>query len=92
MTTHFFGFFLPAVEILPMPAGHTLGSTELRWRFPVQSFENAIELRKRLKSRGECDFADAQIALVKQLARSLEPDTRNILDKIYARYLLEIFA
>ena len=47
-----------------MPANHTLGSTELRWRFPGQFLENAIELRQRLKSRGERDFTDAQIAVI----------------------------
>ena len=47
-----------------MPTNHTLGSTELRWRFPGQSLENAIELRKRLKSRGERDVTDPQIAVM----------------------------
>ena len=47
-----------------MPADHALGSTVLRWRFPGEFLENAIELRQRLKSRSERDFTDAQIAVV----------------------------
>ena len=65
ITTHFFRFFLGDLsKFLPMPANHTPGSTELRWRFPGQSLENAIELRQRLKSRGERDVTDPQTAVM----------------------------
>ena len=47
-----------------MPANHTLGSTELRWRFPAEFLEHAIELRQRLKSRGERDVTDPQTAVM----------------------------
>ena len=59
MTTLFSGFSRRPIGILPMPAAHTLGSTVLRWRFPGEFFENAIELRKRLKPSRERDFTDA---------------------------------
>ena len=52
------------IGILPMPTNHTLGSTELRWRFPAEFLENAIELRQRLKSRGERDVTDPQTAVM----------------------------
>jgi hypothetical protein len=47
-----------------MPANQTLGSTELRWRFPTEFLEHAIELRQRLKSRGERDVTDSQTAVM----------------------------
>jgi hypothetical protein len=61
----FSGFFLRALsEFLPMPANHTLGSSELRWRFPAEFLEHAIELRQRLKSCGERDVTDPQSAVI----------------------------
>jgi hypothetical protein len=57
MATHFFGFFSSSIRILPV-------STELRWRFPGQSLEHAIELRERLESRGERNLADPYIAVM----------------------------
>ena len=60
-------------------------------RFSRQLFENAIELRERLKSSGERDFTDAQIAISQQITRGVEPRARDILDEINAGYLLEIF-
>ena len=75
-----------------MPATTRLAARILRRRFPEESFENAIELRKRLKSRSERDFTDAQIAVSQKITRIFEPSARDVLDKIYAGYLLEIFA
>lgn len=66
--------------------------TVLRWGFTRKCFENAVELRKRLKPRSERDFTDAQIAISQQITRGIEPGARNILDKINAGYLLKIFA
>jgi hypothetical protein len=60
----FSGFFLERVGILPTQANHTFGSAKLRWRFPGQSLEHAIELRQRLKSHGECNLADPYIAVM----------------------------
>jgi hypothetical protein len=75
-----------------MPANHTPGRTELRWRFPAEFLEHAIELRQRLKSRSERDFTDPQIRVSQEITRSFEPNARDILDKINAGYLLEGFA
>jgi hypothetical protein len=45
-----------------------------------------------LKSNSERDFADPQIPISQEITRVFEPNTRYILDKIYARYLLKLFA
>ena len=74
-----------------MPADHTLGAV-LSWRFPRQSLENAIELRQRLKSRGERDFADAYITVVYKFACSVEPAACHVLDKRHPSDLLKSFA
>jgi hypothetical protein len=63
----------------------------LRRRSASEFFKNAIELRERLKSNSERDFADAQIWFSQEIARGVEPGARDILDKIYASYLFEIF-
>ena len=59
ITTHFFGRFLLASQNLACPAGAYRSRAILRRRFTRKSFENAIELRERLKARGERDFTDA---------------------------------
>ena len=64
----------------------------LRWRLAGKSFKDAIELRKRLKSRGERDVADGQIWVSQEVTGSFEPSVREIFDKIYASNLFEIFA
>jgi hypothetical protein len=46
-----------------MLANQALGSTELRWRFPAQSLENAIELGQRLKTCGERNFNGSEIVV-----------------------------
>jgi hypothetical protein len=92
LTTHFFGFSCWLIGILRMPAHLAFGRTILRRRFARKSFKNAVELRERLKSSGERDFTDAQIAISQQITRGVEPSARDILDKINAGYLLEIFA
>ena len=94
MTTHFFGFFLSGLsEILPIPPAHALGSTVLRRRFASEFFENAIELRERLKSRGERDVTDAQTWIIAGDHTHFRTGcVRDVLDKVYAGYLLEIFA
>lgn len=63
VTTHFFGFFLVAILILPTVTNHVLCGTELRWRFARKLPEHAIELRQRLKSRSERDLTDSHIAV-----------------------------
>ena len=64
LTTHFFRFFLTQLRILWMLANLMFRLTELRWRFSTQSFEDAIKLRKRLKSYSERDLTDPKIAAV----------------------------
>jgi hypothetical protein len=59
ITTHFFGCFLLASQNLACPADAYRSGAILRWRFTRKSFENAIELRERLKARGERDFTNA---------------------------------
>ena len=72
-----------------MPTNHALGSAELRWRFPTEFLEHAIELRQRLKSRGERDVTDPQTAVMQKFARFFESSARNVLDKICVADLLE---
>ncbi len=60
LTTHFFGLstkqseFYRCLRAMPLP--HDIGR-----RFARKLFKHAIELREGLKSRSECDFADAHI-------------------------------
>jgi hypothetical protein len=84
--------FLFASRNLACPAGAYRSGAILRWGFTRKCFENAVELRKRLKPRSERDFTDAQIAISQQITRGVEPDACNILDKINAGYLLKMFA
>jgi hypothetical protein len=74
-----------------MSASDAFGRTVFCRRFSRQFFENAIELRERLKSHSERDFTDAQIAVSQEITGSFEPSARDILDKIYAGHLLEAF-
>jgi len=61
-------------------------------RLSRQFFENAIELRQRLKSDCKCDFAYSKIDTFQKLARFLEPQARDIIDELYARHLFELLA
>src|SRR5262245_45733361 len=80
------------IKILPMLANPAFCQTILRRRFARKSFKNAIELRQRLKSDGECDFADTAIRISQEITRVLEPSMREILDKVYAGHVLKLFA
>jgi hypothetical protein len=90
-TTHFFGkicgrFFLSASWAPP------LGCAICSGRFPGELFKNAIELGEGLKSDLERDLADPKIAICQKFARLVEPGVRNVIDKIYAGHVLELFA
>jgi len=76
---------------LACPAVAYSSGAILSWRFARQPFENAIELRERLKADGERDFTDAQFGVEQKITRICEPDARDILDEICAGYLFEIF-
>jgi hypothetical protein len=58
-------------------------------RFSRKLFENAIELRERLKPDCKCDLADAKIEIIQKSVRFFEASTRNALDKICVADLLE---
>ena len=60
----------------------------LRRRFPAEFFENAIELRERLKSNCERDLTDPKIDVMQKSVRFFEASTRNALDKICVADLL----
>ena len=75
-----------------MPANYAVGSTESRRRVARESLEHAIELRERLKSRSEGDFTDAQAWISQEFTRVLKTSVRDVVDKLYAGYLFEIFA
>ena len=61
-------------------------------RLAGEFLEHTIELRQRLKSDRERDFADAKIKVVQKCARFYKSPTRDVVDKIDARYFLELFA
>ncbi len=46
------------------PAGHAFARTISRRRFTPKLFKHPVELRKRVESRGNRDFADAQVAVI----------------------------
>src|SRR5262245_27319974 len=75
-----------------MLANHRFGGTELRRRLPGQSLENAIKLRKRLKSRRERDVTNAQTAVMEKVARFFKSGACDVIDKVHPSYLLESFA
>jgi hypothetical protein len=45
-----------------------------------------------LESDSECDFTDARIRIPQQIARFLKSDVGDVINKIYARDLLELLA
>jgi hypothetical protein len=92
MTTHFFGgFSYCTIRILPMCLMHPAIGAVFGWRLPRKAFEHAIELRERLKSCREGDFTNAQILILQEGTGSFEASACDILDKINAGYLFEIF-
>ena len=92
LTTHFFGFFPTSIAMLPMPARETPRPPILRRRSARKLFEYAIELREGLKSRSECDFADAHITVSQEVTGGDEASARDVLDEIDTSHVLEIFA
>src|SRR6266496_832687 len=67
-------------------------SAILRRRSLGQLLEHTIELRQRLKTNGESNFTDAQIRIPQEIASLFESGPCDVFDKIYAGYLLELFA
>lgn len=61
-------------------------------RFSGKFFENAIELRERLEPDSKCDFTDAKIDIFQELACFLKPAARNVINKLCAGHLFELFA
>ena len=84
-TTHFFGSFRPFFKShSPLPAP-PLGR-DMRWAISRKVFENAIELRERLKPCRERDLADPKIGICQKITRFFEPGARDVIDKIHAGY------
>ena len=61
-------------------------------RFSGILFEDAIELRKRLKSDRERDFADAKIDIFQKFASLFEPRLCDVIDELDPGHLLKLFA
>jgi len=61
-------------------------------RFSRQLLEDAIELRERLKANRKGDFADPETDIFQKLFRSLETSPCDVIDKLYAGDLFELFA
>ena len=66
--------------------------TILRWRLAGQLFEDAVELRQRLESNRERDFAYAKINLEQKNVRLFDALAGDVIDKVYPRHLFELFA
>ena len=64
----------------------------LRWRFARPLFEDAVELRQRLEADRERDFAYAKINIEQKNVRLFDALAGDVIDKVYARYLFELFA
>ena len=92
VTTHFFGCFLSRPSNFAYPGAALRSGAILCRRFTRKSFENAIELRERLKARRERDFANAQITVSQEIARVLKSGARDILNESYPSHLLKFFA
>ena len=69
------------------PCGAVLG-----WRFAGKFFEYAIELRQRLKTDRERNFAYAKIRIVQETTRFLESCAGNVFDKVNPGHPLELLA
>ena len=80
--------FLDLLAFSASPLGCTIRSG----RFPGEPSKNAIELREGLEPYLKGDLADPKLAICQKFPRLVEPGTRNVIDKIYARHLLELFA
>ena len=62
------------------------------WRFAREFFEDAIELRERLKSNCKCDFTYPKITISQKCFRFFESASRDVIDKLGSRHLFELFA
>ena len=66
LTAHFYGKYSAAILSRKSPCLMTLralvvSGPKLSWRFLRELFKNAIELRQRLETDGERNFADPKI-------------------------------
>lgn len=61
-------------------------------RFAGQDLEDAVKLRKRLKSDRECDFANPKIDIFQKFARLFESGARDIVDILDTGDLFEFLA
>ena len=92
LATHFFG----KSEALDVGLSMTFSARQIRcaicaWRFSGELFENAIELGKRLEPDGKCDFAYPKIDIFQKFPRFFESSAGNIIDKLCAGHLFELF-
>ena len=62
-------------------------------RRPAREFlENTVELRQGLKPDCECYFADPAVGVFQKIACFFEAEARDVIDKVYAGYILEFLA
>lgn len=99
VTTHFFGKSVgifqvaPILELAPPSRSMSCMSSAIcARRLSGELLEDTVELGKGLEPNFERDLADAQIRISQEITRVFEPSARDILDKIYASYLLKLFA
>lgn len=75
-----------------LPAMLRLCRPILRWRFTRQLFEDAVELRQRLETGRERDFAHAKINIEQKNVHLFDALAGDVIDKVFPRHLFELFA
>ncbi len=69
-----------------------MSCAKLTWGSSRELFENAIELRQRLKADSERDFGDSQMLILQEFARFLGPRLSDVMNKVYTGHLFEFAA
>ena len=65
---------------------------KLSWRFSRERFKNAIELRQRLETDGERNFADPKIRILQEIARFADAYAGDVIDKVDPGHFFELLA
>ena len=69
-----------------------VGGPKLSWGFSCELFENAIELRQRLKADGERDFANPQSRILQEVTRFGDAYAGDVIDKVDPGHFFELLA
>src|SRR6266567_7862865 len=67
-------------------------SSKLRRRLAREFLENTIELRQRLETDGEGDFADPKIRILQEITRFADAYAGDVIDKVDPGHFFELLA